>query len=58
MSKPSSEVTLRHLNKYYEHISFYVKKELKAEIKQAADDEGKSMRAWMLEAIDEKLRGC
>jgi len=57
MSKPTKEVTMRYLNKTYDHISFYVLKDLKAKIKQAAENEGKSMRAWMLEAIDKKLRG-
>ena len=56
-SKTSSQVKDRYNAKAYDEIKVRVPKGKKDEIKAAAELEGKSVNAYIVEAIIEKIRG-
>ena len=58
MGKTSSQVKDRYNAKAYDEIKVRVPKGKKDEIKAAADQEGKSVNAFINEAIDEKMSGA
>ena len=58
MGKTSSQVKDRYNAKAYDEIKVRVPKGKKDEIKAAADQEGKSVNAYIIEAIDEKISGA
>ena len=56
MGKTSSQVKDRYNAKAYDEIKVRVTKGKKEEIKEAADSQGKSVNAYINEAIDEKMQ--
>jgi uncharacterized protein (DUF1778 family) len=57
MSKPTSTVKDRWNSKAYDTITLRVKKGMKAEIKQAADERGYSLNAFVWQAILNMMKG-
>ena len=56
-SKARIAANNRYNAKAYDRINIAVPKGKKDEIKAAADQEGKSVNAYIIEAIDEKMSG-
>lgn len=57
-SKARIAANNRYNAKAYDRINIAVPKGKKDEIKAAADQEGKSVNAYIIEAIDEKMSGA
>ena len=58
VSKAQQKATNRYIAKSYDRINLTLPKGKKDEIQTAAQAAGKSVNAFISEAIDEKLKGC
>lgn len=58
MSKTSTAVKTRYNEKAYDRVYLSVPKGMKEELQAAADKEGKSLRSYIIEALNEKLKGA
>ena len=58
MSKTSTAAKTRYNEKAYDRVYLSVPKGMKEELQAAADKAGKSLRSYIIDALNEKLKGA